>query len=47
MAVGGDVGVDVEVVEEDEIAGELVVVGGDGFGEEGEGGVAVADAEVA
>jgi len=42
VAVGADIGVDVEVVEEHEIIGNLVVVGRDVFTEEHQRRIAVA-----
>src|ERR1019366_1225549 len=42
LAVGGDIAVDVEIVEQDEFARQFVQVGGDVFPEEDQRGVAVA-----
>lgn len=47
VTVGADFTLDVEVIEQDEVAGELVMVGSDAFGEETELRIAVALREVA
>ena len=47
MAVGADFGVHVEIVQQDELAGELVQVGRDALGEEAQLRVAVALRQVA
>jgi hypothetical protein len=47
MPIGTDFAFDVKVIEEDEFAGELVVIGCYPFWKEAEGWIAIAPAEVA
>ena len=47
VAVGADFAFDIEVIEQDEVAGEFVMIRRDAFGEETEFGIAVALRQVA
>ena len=47
MAIGADIGVDIEVIEEDELIGKFVMIGRDLLAEDGKRGIAIAFADVA